>query len=748
MGNQLFLLLADSSADASEVNIHVLLTFAGALVVGVVLIQVAHRLRISPIPVLLLGGVILGRNFLNLIRPSELGDGLPVIIALIVGIVLFEGGLSLDLKSYKSVSAEVKGIVIAGVFLTWWITALIIWFLFRYPLKFCLLLASFTVVTGPTIIGPLLKRVHVKRKLHIILHWEGVLVDPIGVFIALLCYKLVAFSGDGTTSAFMDFGTRVMIGAAIGGFGGLLLAQAIKRKLVSEDNLNIVALAAAVGIFSVADLWKHESGLLSVTIAGFVVGSHKLPELRKLRAYKAELIEMLIALLFILVAANLDFSKFSQLGWKGLLLVALVLFVVRPLVVFGATMQSDITTRDKLFLTWVCPRGLVAISMSSLFAISLSRMQGWTAMASSLEVFSFTLVAATVLFQGSTTKLVAKSLGVLKEAHTGWMIVGAHQLARDVGCYIQKQGIYVVMVDPDVRNCALSRRAGLTAVNADPVAMDRENHPECYGIGNILAVAEHDDLNTLVCQYFKTEEPDLNLYRWTDRSSGEESANDSDLHVGEVVWTVLQLSNLRALCLKENQQHTEVRKTTVEKLHHPNHVLFGKFGDQVLPFVPPDASGDCEVFIYQPFAVGIDTRIKPEWVICSDATSREAVYGELLGRLKNSYPELDIEDICTNLLRQENEFSSLVGFDVAIPHFYSDALTDSVVLLAKLKTPIKDMHSDDHVRYLFLVLSPEDQPRVHLQALSEISRFIMEEGNRKQLDEAESTEDLVGVLFE
>ena len=739
---------AGSMSDAMHIDPQALFTFAGALAIGVLLIQVAHRLYISPIILLLVGGILLGPEVLDVIRPTSLGNGFPVILALVVGIVLFEGGLSLDPKSYRSVSGEVKGIIIAGVLLTWGLTALCAWGIFRFPLTFCLLLASLAVITGPPIIGTIFKRLHVKRKLHVILHWEGVLVDPIGVFIALLCYKLVAYGGEATPSALWEFGQRIVGGALIGGLLGWGLATAIRRQWLFEDNLNIAALATAVGILALAEAWKHESGLLSVTVAGFVIGSQNLPEVKKLRAYKAELIEMLIGFLFILVAANLKFGRFVALGWRGGLLVLFVLFVVRPLVVFGSTRRSDLGTNDKLFLTWVCPRGLMAISMSSLFAISLSRNPAWAPMAGVLEAFTFGLVGVTVLLQGSTTRGVARLLKVLRPAQTGWMIVGAHRLAREIGLFIQQQGFYVVLVDQNVRNAALARRSGLPVVTADPVTLDREDYIECYGVGNLLAISEYDDHNALVCQHFRTEDPDLELYRWSEKAPEERKTTTPGLLIGRVVWRVLRLQNLRAMDLMENQKHLDVRRTTVKQMRHRDRVLMGRFGERLLPYVPQDMDGECEVITYQPFAVGIDIMIKPEWIRFTEAKNVDDIYDELLDCLKSDFPDLDTEGIHTNLIQREHEYSSLVGYDVALPHFYTKALSESVVLLAKLAEPISDIHSNQEVRYVFLLLSPEDQPKTHLQSLAEISRFIMDKENRQQLKDARDTEALVSIFFE
>ena len=196
-------------------------------------------------------------------------------------------------------------------------------------------------ITGPSIVGPMLQRIGVKSKLHHLLHWEGVLVDPIGVFFALLIFKFVQLGDQPDIMVpLKDLGLRLVTGAFFGGGGGLLLAYALRKKLVPQHNLNIFVLASAIGIFGISDLIIYESGLLAVTIAGFTIGYQGIPVVRNLRAYKAELIELLIGMLFVLLAAKLELSRFKELGWSGLIAVLAVMLVVRPLTVFVSTIGS------------------------------------------------------------------------------------------------------------------------------------------------------------------------------------------------------------------------------------------------------------------------------------------------------------------------------------------------------------------------------------------------------------------------
>ncbi len=724
------------------------LTFAAALVLGVFFVILAHKMRVSAIVVLLIGGILVGPQVMGkyaIIDPDNLQNGLSSIIALAVGIILFEGGLSLDPRGYREASREIKGILTVGVLATWGATALLIHFARpESDWSFCLLAASLIIVTGPTVIGPLLKRIRVKKKIHHILHWEGVLIDPIGVFLALLCYEIVTLPGNsGTQDAFIHFGARIVIGIVFGVVGGFILTQIIKRKWVPEDQLNIFVLAMAIGIYAASDAIEYESGLLSVTIAGFFVGYMDLPEVRKLRTYKAELIELLIGLLFVLLAANLDLKRFTELGWPGLMVVLAVMFLVRPLNIFLSTMGSTMTRREKLFLSWIGPRGIVAASMASLFALTLDKKDHDGAVF--LEAFTYSVIAGTVLFQGFTAGFVGKLLGVLEPSPTGWLVVGSHRLGRTIAEFLQKHGAYAVLIDNNPRSYALARRAKLPAICEDALTVDTETTPELYGIGNVLAVTESDDLNSRVCVRFRNEADNMTLYRWSPHHE-DRKIKDSDLVAGESIWDVLQHSLLLAYEMGEGGTLEELTVNASE-LRHPERVLMCEHNGQFTPYLPKDVEGECAVLMYQPFGLALDLNMKPHWLVYSKADSMPQLFEEMLNCLVADYPDLSVSEIRKNLIKQENEYSSLVGYGVALPHFHLDELKESVVIVAKLDNPLKDQHSGEPIRYVFLVLSPSDQPRAHLNSLSEISRFIMEEQNRERLEDVKTLNDLNRIFF-
>jgi NhaP-type Na+/H+ or K+/H+ antiporter/mannitol/fructose-specific phosphotransferase system IIA component (Ntr-type) len=717
----------------------ILVTFGGALALGVFFVLVAHRIHVSAIVILLLGGIAAGPIGLGLINPEALGDGLSTIIALSVGLILFEGGLTLDEQGYRQASREIVGMLTRGVLITWGLSTLVIRLVFDQPWTICLLGASLIIVTGPTVIGPLLKRIRVKKRLHHILHWEGVLIDPIGVFIALLCFEWISHGHEQALSAFAG---RVLIGAAIGLAAGFVLVFIIKRNWIHAEGLNIFALASAVGIFTISDVAAHESGLLSVTIAGFVVGHFANAEMVNVKRYKAELTELLIGLLFVLLAANLDVREFAKYGWGLLWAVLIVMLVVRPLNILVSTFRSDLSMREKLFLSWVAPRGIVAASMASLFALRLSENPSYDS--SFLEVFTYSVIAGTVLFQGFTAKLVGGWLGVLEPKHTGWLIVGAHPLACRVASFIEANGRSAVLIDLNGRHLAQAKRQGLTTVCANVLTCRQSDHPELYGMGNVLAITTNKDLNSMACARWHEELTEPTCYRWGAAVAGQD---DGAPQVGEQIWTDLQLDRIVATALGNKDVDVFDLQGPASDVRNPERVIMCAVDGAIQPNMSEINDDDCHVLCHLPFDSRLDVELRSSWIVVSEKETLNEAVDELLQCLKLDYPNLGTDNISRRLRQQSEEYSCFIGYGFGMPHAYTDTLDESIVLLSKLKTPISCELSGEVLEALFLVLSPENQPKKHLNALSEISQFIMDDKNRTAFANANTEADLLDLLF-
>lgn len=521
-----------------------------AIAFGVGMIIIARRLNISAIATLLLAGIILGPEFLGLIQPRALEGGLGTIVSLGVAVILFEGGLSLDINGYRQTSRTIKMLLSLGASVTWLLTSFVIWLLFNFSPIFCLLAGSLVIVTGPTVINPLLRRIRANKTIHNILHWESVLVDPIGVFIAVFCFELVYQTS--AASALANFGLRLLTGIIIGSAVGIVAYLMIKQALIAEEHVTIFALSAALFTFGTCVWIMPESGLLGVVVAGFVLGIMKPEELEKIRKFKLDLTDTLIGMLFILLAANLDLQEFVRLGFKGVLLVAAVILLVRPAAVFLSTRGSGLALSEKLFLSWVAPRGIVAASMASLFTLRLSTAQ--VPESDFLEAFTFSVVAVTVLIQGSTARRVATILKVRSPKQTGWLIVGAHCLAEKFSSYLQETaGVHSIIIDTNLRNIQEVQSHGFHARQANALDEELFDDDEFVGIGNLLALTDNEELNALICQQWSGMLGNKHCYRWSSAKS-EEFARKKPF--GTPVWLELPKPSIGASTIRRGGANT------------------------------------------------------------------------------------------------------------------------------------------------------------------------------------------------
>jgi NhaP-type Na+/H+ or K+/H+ antiporter/mannitol/fructose-specific phosphotransferase system IIA component (Ntr-type) len=722
-----------------------LVTFVGALFFGVLLIAVSNKLRVPAIVLLLLGGIGLGPVGLGILQPQSLGNGLTSIIQLAVALILFEGGLTLDAKGYRQVSREIRSSLTRGVLTTWLVTAVVVKFLFDFSWPFSILAGSLVIVTGPTVIGPLLKRVRVNSKLHNFLHWEGVLIDPIGVFIALLCYEWII-----GYNAFALFGMRIATGIVIGFAGGFLLWGLLKKKLIPDDILNVFTLSYALAIYVASDLIMAESGLLSVTIAGFFIGYADTPQIDEIKVYKAQLIDLLIALLFMLLAANLDITRYaSQYGWKMILAVGIVMVGVRPLNIFITTIDSQFNWREKLFLSWIAPRGIVAASMASLFALNLKGLNdpAYSANYTFLEAFTYAVICGTVFIQGFTAPIIGKWLRVVEPVPTGWLVVGAHNLGRTIAGFIKDLGYSVTLIDTNLHAVKVARRAGFNAIIGDALTLDHDDHPELYDVGNVLAVTANEDLNQLLCQQWAKNMKNVNLYEWHSEARMGERSDDDSLLKGKPVWTQIQLNKVTAMNIEGRDLVLSVRHDSPQQVRHQERVLMCQHNGSVMPYLPDTDKGECLCLTYHPVAMKAELNLRLKWILYVDATDMEEVMKQLLEAARADYPSIKIAPLLKKLIEQEEVFPSVIGYNVALPHSYIDGIDESLVLFAKVKKAITSIGGEDEIHYIFLVLSPKGRPNTHIETLATISKFISEDETRSGLEKATSKKDLRKIFY-
>lgn len=728
----------------------VILTLTLSLAAGSLLMTLARRMRMPAIVLLLFGGILLGPEFVGLVQPLTLGDTLGVLVSIAVGLILFEGGLTLDLGGYRSASRVIRRLLSVGVVITWLATAAAVWLVFRTSVTIAFLAGSLVIVTGPTVIQPILKRIRLKWNLHSILHWEGVLIDPIGVFVAIMCFEF-ALGVEGGLAVF-NLLQRFALGLSIGFVGGEVVHFLLKKHWVPEDMVNVFIVGSAVLIFGAAEAFLSEAGLLSVTVAGFIVGARHPPNLKRIREFKGELTEILIGTVFILLCARLELSQFIDFGVRGAILVAIVMLVVRPLVIFACTWGESMSVRERIFLSWVAPRGVVAASMSSLFAYALAERTGVDD-PFFLETFTYSVIASTVILQGFSAGPLAWFLGLQQKQPKGWLVVGAHPLARRFAGFLSVHlGENVVLVDTNRKAVTEAAAEGCTAFYAD--ARDAEtivDRREFRGIGHVLAYTPNEDLNELICQRWVEFVGKDRLYRW---STGKPESRKGEQPPGRAVWVRLPNPNLlNTEIIQGRSELVELSGSapSADPLVTPlafvarGRVLFDSEDAESVRGALKDGHGLYLRREIDYLMEAIDRRL----IFTLDAETKEAVIAQMVERMGQIHPAIDRDQIVHELLEREKAFPASLGHGVALPHVRLPHLGQMICCIARLKRPIAFSSEDEEpVRLAFLLLSPIGEAERHLAILGEIARMVAQPDARERLYRTDSPEDVERVIRE
>ncbi|HEY9891187.1 MAG TPA: cation:proton antiporter [Candidatus Sericytochromatia bacterium] len=471
-----------------------------AVLAGISAQVVAEYLKVPSIVFLLMFGILLGRDGLGVLHPQQLGVGLEVIVALSVAVILFEGGLNLELRDLGKVSGSLRNLVTLGTLITLLGGGMAAHWLGEFPWSIAFLYAALVVVTGPTVVSPLLKQVQVDRQVATILEGEGVLIDPVGAILAVVVLDTILNGDAGPLAVIVGLILRLGIGAAIGAVGGWLLGLILKRaNFISEELKNLVVLAGMWGLFGLAQTIRSESGLMATVVSGLVVGASALPEERLLRRFKGQLTILGVSVLFILLSADLSIASIFALGWGSLFTVLALMFVVRPISITICTWNSGLNWRQKFFLSWVAPRGIVSASVASLFAILLTQ-RGING-GDSIKALVFLTIIMTVFFQGLTARWIANWLQLhLHSGVTGAVIIGCNPLSRLIARLFQERGESVVLIDTDPEACQKAEQENLRVFQSSGLDIDVLEEAGLDSMGTFLAMTSNGEVNLVLAQ--------------------------------------------------------------------------------------------------------------------------------------------------------------------------------------------------------------------------------------------------------
>lgn len=481
----------------------ILLAFGGIGVAALGGQWLAWRLKLPAILFLLLSGILAG-PVLGWLDPQEMfGPLLMPLVSLAVALILFEGSLTLHLSEWKEIGSVVHRLVTLGALTTWAVITLATHWLLGFDWMLALLFGTLTLVTGPTVIVPMLRVVRPKASIANILRWEGIVIDPIGALLAVVVYSFIiaSASGDGLSHSLLTFGGVILCGSLFGIAGGWVLGLVMRRQWLPEYLHNLATLAAVLGVFIASNQVMHESGLLAVTLMGMWMANMKGVDVRHILHFKENLSVLLISGLFILLAARLDLNALIALGPFVLILLLIIQFIARPLNVAVSTVGSKLSWRERALLAWIAPRGIVAAAVSAIFAIRLDEAGHEGALL--LVPLTFAVIIGTVVLQSATARPLARLLKVAEPAPSGFLIVGANAPARILGKALQQLGSRVLLTDSSWENIRASRMEGLPTYFGNPASQHAESHLDLVGLGHLLALSPSGELNTLATMRFR-----------------------------------------------------------------------------------------------------------------------------------------------------------------------------------------------------------------------------------------------------
>lgn len=499
----------------------VLLNIALIVVLGIGAQWMAWRFRLPSILLLLLVGFLAG-PVLGLVDPQSLrGDWLFAFVSLSIGIILFEGGLSLRLSELREVGTTVLALTTVGALLTWGLGAAGLHYIVGFNRSLSVLIGAILVVTGPTVIVPLLRHVQPRGRVGTIAKWEGITIDPVGAILAVLVLETLLLlndpqhtgAGAGTVMEHVLVGLGleifVSIGVSVAATMGLVFV--LWRRLVPDFLRNAVTLMVVVAAFVVANVLQHEAGLLTTTLMGIALANQPFVSVQRIVEFKENLQVLLIGSLFVLLSARLELSALSYLNRDVLLFLGLLVGLVRPLAVFVSSIGSGLGWKEKAFLSWLAPRGVVAAAVASLFAFQLRPV--FPGAVDGMVPVVFAVIVGTVAIYGLTAAPLAQWLGLADPNPNGVLFVGAAPWVRSIAQRVQNLGVPVALLDNNALHVRQAREDGLEAHAVDVLSEAALDDTDLYGYGRLLIALPNDEVASLAALHFSDVFDSTNIYQ-------------------------------------------------------------------------------------------------------------------------------------------------------------------------------------------------------------------------------------------
>lgn len=479
----------------------------------------AWRVRVPSILPLLVFGFAVGN--LGWIETDKLfgQELLFAVVSLAVAVVLFEGGLSLKFGELRDTAKAIFRLVTVGVLIAWGLSTLFAHWILELNWAMAALLGAILVVSGPTVIVPILRQVQPTRRFGGAAKWEGIVNDPVGAVLAVLVFQAVLAGETASVvpSTIKALALTVLVGVVAGVAAFLFILELLRRHWIPDYLQNGFSLAVVLVSFAVSNVLAHESGLITVTLLGILLANQKTVSIRHIVEFKENLRTLLIGSLFIVLSSRLSIADLRSVGWQGLVFLAALLVVVRPVTVALSTFRTKLTGRERIVLGWLAPRGIVAAAVSSLFAIGLAQSDAVSAetkaQAELLAPIVFLVIVGTVAVYGLTVGPLARWLGLATPNPQGIIFGGAGPFVRQLAKAIQDEDFPVLLVDTNYRNLSAARMAGLPTCDASILSEYVLEEVELGGIGRLMALTANDEVNALAGREFIEHFGRANVYQ-------------------------------------------------------------------------------------------------------------------------------------------------------------------------------------------------------------------------------------------
>ncbi|MEW9677987.1 sodium:proton antiporter [Lentibacillus sp. L22] len=519
----------------------------------------AWRYRMPAIVVMSVAGLLVGPVF-GIMNPQEdFGTLYKPIITVAVAIILFEGSLNLNFKELRGLGRPVFRISTIGAFIAWILGSLTAHYIAGLSWAVAFVIGGLFIVTGPTVILPLLRQSKLKPRPAKILKWEGIIVDPIGALLAVFAFEIISYfaSTQPNGLSLLAFFAASIFAAVLGWLCGRGIGWMFETGHIPEYLKSPAVFVVVIMCFTIADETAHETGLLAVTAMGITLANMGISSVEDMRHFKENMSILLISAIFIMLSASLNMETILHIFEPRIIgYVILMMIVVRPLSIFLSTIGTVLSLNEKILVGWIAPRGIVALTVSSYFAVVLGDA-GYED-AGILTTLTFGLVIFTVVAHGFSISWLAKKLHLSMEGRPGTIIVGSNTFTVGLAKSLVRAKSPVIIVDSSWEKLRKAREAGIPFYHGEMLSEQTEYHLDTTPYEYLIAATEYHSYNSLVCTTFMPEYGRTNVYKVSPYKLMDGDTNDVVNKIGgrilfgdEISTEDLNQSILSGACFKQ-----------------------------------------------------------------------------------------------------------------------------------------------------------------------------------------------------